>query len=192
MAEGGAGELPFDAVVLAGGASRRLGGVDKTLLPVGGTPILHRVLAAVAAARRRIIVGPRREDVPGPVLFAREDPPGGGPAAAVPAGLALVTAPRVVVLAGDLPWLSPGTVGTLLGAVGEGAGAVLLDGDGHEQWLAGAWTTAALRALPWQAGARLGGLLGALRPAPVTAPAGRPAWYDVDTPAAYEHVKGRT
>ncbi|PWU56748.1 hypothetical protein DLE60_25700, partial [Micromonospora globispora] len=40
----------YAAVVLTGGAARRMGGVDKPARPVGGRPMLHRVLAAVAAA----------------------------------------------------------------------------------------------------------------------------------------------
>jgi len=41
----------FDAVVLAGGAGRRLGGVDKALVEVGGQDLLTRVLGAVAGAQ---------------------------------------------------------------------------------------------------------------------------------------------
>ncbi|MER5393911.1 NTP transferase domain-containing protein, partial [Saccharopolyspora sp. NPDC002686] len=40
----------FAAVVLAGGRARRLGGVDKVLLPVGGRTLLDRTLDAVAEA----------------------------------------------------------------------------------------------------------------------------------------------
>ena len=35
------------AIVLAGGASARLGGVDKTRLVLGGVPLLDRVLAVL-------------------------------------------------------------------------------------------------------------------------------------------------
>ncbi|MYS05028.1 NTP transferase domain-containing protein, partial [Streptomyces sp. SID6041] len=34
---------PHDAVVLAGGAARRLGGADKPGVRVGGRPLLDRV-----------------------------------------------------------------------------------------------------------------------------------------------------
>ena len=51
----------FDAVVLAGGGARRLGGVDKMALVVDGSTLLERVLQAVRDAGRRVVVGPRRE-----------------------------------------------------------------------------------------------------------------------------------
>ncbi|MCF3965483.1 NTP transferase domain-containing protein, partial [Streptomyces fuscigenes] len=48
--------LPFDAVVLAGGAARRLGGADKPGVRVGGRTLLDRVLAACAGAGRTVVV----------------------------------------------------------------------------------------------------------------------------------------
>jgi len=96
------------AVVLAGGRARRLGGVDKPATPVGGTPMLHRVLAAVAGAHPRIVVGPHRGGLPDGVLQVREEPPGGGPVAAAAAGLAALrpaglAAPRPAGLAAPRP-----------------------------------------------------------------------------------------
>ena len=41
----------YDAVVLAGGASRRMGGGDKTALAVGGLSLLERALEAAAGCR---------------------------------------------------------------------------------------------------------------------------------------------
>lgn len=79
----------YAAVVLAGGAARRMGGVDKPALPVGGRPMRDRVLAAVADAAPRVLVGPAGAVPPG-VRVTREDPPGGGPVAAAAAGLALL------------------------------------------------------------------------------------------------------
>ncbi|MEU9382801.1 NTP transferase domain-containing protein, partial [Streptomyces sp. NPDC048279] len=40
----------YDAIVLAGGAARRLGGADKPSVRVGGRPLLDRVLTACAGA----------------------------------------------------------------------------------------------------------------------------------------------
>ncbi|MDP9398746.1 MAG: NTP transferase domain-containing protein, partial [Actinomycetota bacterium] len=51
---------PYDAVVLAGGRARRLGGVDKPGLEVAGRSLLDRVLAACAGAGRTVIAGPQR------------------------------------------------------------------------------------------------------------------------------------
>jgi hypothetical protein len=96
---------PYTAVVLRGGKAARLGGQAKPQLAVGGRPILAAVLDAVADADRRIVVGPP-QPVPSDVLLVREQPPGGGPVAAVRAGLADVSTDVVVVLAGDLPFLT--------------------------------------------------------------------------------------
>src|SRR3954451_21606618 len=89
---------PYDAVVLAGGSGRRLGGVDKPALRVGSTSLLDRVLGAVPDASSVVVVGPSRA-TSRPVTWVREDPPGGGPVAALAAGLPLMTAPFVAVLA---------------------------------------------------------------------------------------------
>jgi 2-C-methyl-D-erythritol 4-phosphate cytidylyltransferase/2-C-methyl-D-erythritol 2,4-cyclodiphosphate synthase len=59
-----------DAIVVAAGASRRMGGIDKVLAPVAGRPLLAWTLDALAAAQgvERIVVataGDRVRDVAG-------------------------------------------------------------------------------------------------------------------------------
>ncbi|XVQ07802.1 molybdenum cofactor guanylyltransferase [Spirillospora sp. CA-255316] len=181
-------ERPYDAVVLAGGRARRLGGADKPGTPVGGRPLIGWVADAVAGAGRLIVVGPPRPGLPHAVVV-REDPPGSGPVPALRAGLPEVRAPWTVLLAADLPFLRPSHVAALLEAAG-GGGAVLVDQDGREQWLAGCWPTGPLRtALAGYEGGSLRGLLGPLRPVPVALAAGeRPPWYDCDTPDALVHA----
>ncbi|MGW3916942.1 DUF6457 domain-containing protein [Streptomyces sp. NPDC005070] len=99
--------------MLAGGAARRLGGQDKPGVRVGGRTLLDRVLAACADATRTVVVaGPR--PTARPVEWAREDPPGGGPLAALDAGLRHTAAPYVLVLSADLPFLEEKTVRRLL------------------------------------------------------------------------------
>ncbi|GAA2452918.1 hypothetical protein GCM10010191_84220 [Actinomadura vinacea] len=178
----------YDAVVLAGGRARRLGGADKPGAAVGGRPLIGWVADAVAGAGRLIVVGPPRPGLPHAVVV-REDPPGAGPVPALRAGLAEARAPWTVLLAADLPFLRAPHVAALLDAAGEG-GAVLVDQDGREQWLAGCWPTGALRtALAAYAGGSLRGLLGPLVPVPVSLAAGeRPPWYDCDTPDALVHA----
>ena len=172
----------YDAVVLAGGGGRRLGGVDKPGLEVDGRTLLDRVLAAVADAGTVVVVGPVRPTVR-PVVWAREDPPGGGPAAALAAGLLLVTAPSVVVLAADLPFLDTATVALLRERAAGSDGALLVDDDGRDQVLTSCWTTARLRerATGDLAGAPLRALLRGLEPVRLPAPDPR-AVQDVDTP----------
>nr|WP_243704515.1 NTP transferase domain-containing protein [Micromonospora sp. KC723] len=171
----------YAAVVLAGGAARRMGGRDKPGLPVGGRPMRERVLAAVADAAPRILVGPAGP-APDGVLVTREQPPGGGPVAAAAAGLALVPAgtATVALLAADLPLLTRDAVAALLAALNaddpgsegsatpDGAGAddagpdgvCLLDDRGRRQSLCGVWRTGPLRAALDRLAVRRGGTLG--------------------------------
>jgi molybdopterin-guanine dinucleotide biosynthesis protein A len=163
----------FDAVVLAGGAARRLGGQDKPGLEVGGRSMLDAVLAATAAAGRTVVVGPERP-TQREVVWTCEDPIGGGPVPALQAGLAHVTAGTVVLLAADLPFVTAPFVRWLA----ELAPAVLVV-DGREQWLCSAWPTEALRA---PAGSdRLGAVLGALPHQSVSWDGDGTPWLDCDT-----------
>ncbi|MEW2443059.1 molybdenum cofactor guanylyltransferase, partial [Micromonospora marina] len=104
----------YAAIVLAGGAARRMGGVDKPARAVGGRSMLHRVLGAVADADQRIVVG-SSGPAPEGVRTTREEPPGGGPVAATAAGLALLDpgTTTVAVLAADLPLLTTAAVAGL-------------------------------------------------------------------------------
>ncbi|MGW5660062.1 NTP transferase domain-containing protein [Streptomyces sp. NPDC003758] len=136
----------YDAVVLAGGAARRLGGADKPGVLVGGRALLDRVLAACADAATTVVVAGARPTAR-PVVWAREEPPGAGPVAALEAGLKRTTAADAVVLSADLPFLTERTVRRLLDALrASGAeGAVLTDPEGRDQPLVAAYRTAALR-----------------------------------------------
>ncbi|MFB7495025.1 NTP transferase domain-containing protein [Streptomyces sp. NPDC056161] len=138
--------VPYDAVVLAGGAARRLGGVDKPGLRVGGRPLLDRVLAACVTARTTVVVADPRPTAR-PVRWVREEPPGAGPVAALDAGLRHTEAEYAVVLSADLPFLAAATVGGLLNAlVSRGTeGALVTDVDGRDQPLVAAYRTSALR-----------------------------------------------
>ncbi|MCO5974338.1 molybdenum cofactor guanylyltransferase [Actinoallomurus soli] len=172
----------YDAVILAGGAASRLRGADKPGLLVGGRTLVERVGAAVADARRIVLVGPSRPELPA-AISVREDPPGGGPVPALRAGLARVEEPWVAVLAADLPFLTADDVAALHRRARGRDGAVYVDGEGRSQWLTGMWRTAALRtALAGYPGASLRGLMTPLDPVRVrAAERRRPAWYDCDT-----------
>lgn len=136
--------MSYDAIVLAGGAARRLGGADKPALRVGGRALLDRVLDACADARTTVVVGGRRTTARA-VQWAREDPPGGGPLAALDAGLRRSTAELVLVLSADLPFLDRDTVRSLLDGAGHGDGALLRDTDGRDQPLVAAYRAEPLR-----------------------------------------------
>jgi molybdopterin-guanine dinucleotide biosynthesis protein A len=181
----------FTAVVLAGGSARRLGGVIKPALEVGGVALLTRVLAALEGADPVVVVGPPGLDPLLPVGVGRtwEDPPGGGPVAGAHAGLEFVrrtakSGPSVVaLLAADLPFLSTDVMSLLRTELaGSGAdGAVLVDEADRPQWLCGVWRASTLAGPLARAatGASLRATLGELRVHRVGRP-GR-AWFDCDT-----------
>ncbi|MET8846181.1 NTP transferase domain-containing protein [Amycolatopsis sp. NPDC004625] len=178
--------MRYAGIVVAGGSARRLSGVDKPALSVGGKPLLARAVHALEGAERVIVVGPRR---PGfDVVWTREPVPGTGPVAALAAGLVFVPddVESVVVLAADLPGVRRSTVDRLVAGIGDGDGAVLVDAVGKRQWLLGAWRAAALRAeLPDDvANAALRRVLGGLRVAEI--PAERGEADDIDTPEDLE------
>ncbi len=116
------------------------------------------MLSACPDAATTVVVGPRRPTAR-PVDWVREDPPGGGPLAALDAGLRRVTAETVLVLSADLPFLRPETVLSLLAAADDGpdedgsqaAGpdGVPVEGalvnDGRDQPLLAAYRTEPLR-----------------------------------------------
>lgn len=136
----------YDAVVLAGGEGRRLGGVSKGEVRVGGRPLLDRALDAVAGARRRVVVGPDELARPG-VVTTLEDPPLGGPVAGIEAGLAhLADADVVVVLACDVPRAGLAVPALVAAAQVPGVdGARLVDDEGSPQHLVAAYRIGALR-----------------------------------------------
>ncbi|MFI5755999.1 NTP transferase domain-containing protein [Streptomyces sp. NPDC051569] len=136
----------YDAIVLAGGAAKRLGGADKPGLSVGGRTLLDRVLGACAGATRTVVVGGRRPTVR-PVRWAREEPPGGGPLAALDAGVRLVDAGTVLVLSADLPFLGEATVRRLIEALDTSGreAALLTDAGGRDQPLVAAYRAEPLR-----------------------------------------------
>lgn len=86
------GDFSCAAVVVAGGASRRLNHVPKASLSDGKNTLLGCALEAVAAASPRVVVGPESLPLPSGVLRTREDPPFSGPAAAIHAGLECIAA----------------------------------------------------------------------------------------------------
>jgi molybdopterin-guanine dinucleotide biosynthesis protein A len=115
---------PPIAVVLAGGASARFG-ADKLAADLGGEPVLHHALRAVAAVAREIVLvlspdGPAPRvpaELAGRVIVARDTEPFGGPLAGLATaldamdGLVAGGPGRVaVVVGGDMPGLVPGVL----------------------------------------------------------------------------------
>lgn len=136
------------AVVLAGGTGARLGGLDKAALAVRGRSLLEHALAAVADADQVVVVGDPQKTTR-PVVWTREVPAGGGPAAALLAGVDALGSDRglVRVLACDMPGVTTATFGRLAAAAGRGDGAVLVDENGRRQTLAAVYRVEALHAV---------------------------------------------
>jgi len=117
--------------------------VDKAMLVLEGVTLLDRVLTATDDAISTVVVGPVRTTCR-PVTWTVEDPPSGGPVAGIAAGLTHGTAPIVVLLSCDLPWLTKVDVTQLTGGLGDHDGHGLRDTDGREQQLAAAYRRTAL------------------------------------------------
>ncbi|MBY4128780.1 NTP transferase domain-containing protein [Rhodococcus fascians] len=153
-----------DAIVLAGGRGSRMADpqhptsqqeVDKPALTVGGRRLVDIALDAVSNCRRTVLVGPLRDGVPDDVVQTRESPAGGGPVAALAAGLQSLDDSRhseqqadlVAVVAADIPRLDSAALGSLIEAIAHsGAGAVFaVDTAGRTQFLLGVWQQMTLR-----------------------------------------------
>ncbi|MBM6402277.1 molybdenum cofactor guanylyltransferase [Phycicoccus sonneratiae] len=138
-------------VVLAGGRSTRFGR-DKLAAPLGDGSVLDHLLQALPARWPLVLVGPRRATPRPDAVWTIEEPPGGGPLAAVAAGLAAADASAlgggpVAVVAGDMP-LAASALPALLVALDEDpdlAAAVAADGAGRANPLLGVYRRQPLR-----------------------------------------------
>lgn len=153
------------AILLAGGRGARVDGAAKPLFEVGGRTLLQGAVDAVreAGADPIVVVGPVLDDAL-PVRWVREDPPFGGPAAAVVAALR-ASALHTSASTSDASASTPDPEWTLLLACDlarpdaavrrllddlplfptDTDGVCLADAGSRPQWLTGAYRTAALR-----------------------------------------------
>jgi molybdopterin-guanine dinucleotide biosynthesis protein A len=106
------------AIILTGGASRRMG-TDKAALSWGGRRAVDLCadLARAVGAVEVVTAGREAFGLP----HASDPKPLGGPVGGVRAGLARLGAARVLVLAVDAPTLTPGDLAPLLAAPAPGA-----------------------------------------------------------------------
>ena len=184
--------LDFDALILAGGRSSRLGGVPKQELMLDGGTLLERALAASAGASTTVVVGPDPGSLPPGAISCREQPEFAGPAAAVAAGLEALDGEGrgpafTLVLACDMPRVDAAvqTLATALAAA-TGDGVMAASTDGRAQMLVGFYSTDGLRRAVQGLASRdalinasMRSLLASLDVQLVTVPAGSTA--DVDT-----------
>jgi molybdopterin-guanine dinucleotide biosynthesis protein A len=170
------------AVVLSGGGGARLGGADKASIEIAGRTLLEHALEALVDVSEVVVVGP---EVPTsrPVTFTREDPPGGGPAAGLLAGLRRFarTPRKVVVLAVDMPLVTSDTVRGLAAAAATD-GAALVTPEGRVQYLCAVYSAQALERVAGTGsghGLAMRDLVAGLELQPVAATAGETR--DLDT-----------
>lgn len=169
----------YDGIIVAGGGARRLGGVSKPSIQLAGRRFIDAAVAALSGAGQVVVVGPVLP-LDG-VAFTRESPAGGGPVAALAAGLALTGAPLVVVLAADLPFVTALAVEQLVAS----APALAVDSAGRDQPLLAAYARGDLLAAlpPTPADASLRSVTSALPRLTRIALSGTPPpWFDCDTP----------
>lgn len=172
-------------IVLAGGASRRMG-ADKRLLLIDGEPMLRRVTRTVAKATDELIVAVSEahplppgilDGGPRIVVDGRRD---AGPLAGLEAALASAAHPLTVVVAADMPWMESDTLRMLLERLAQtDAGAVAVATDRGPQPLLAAYrrdpTLAAASRLLDAGERRMTALLDALVVESVDAPEGAAA-----------------
>jgi molybdenum cofactor guanylyltransferase len=156
------------AIVIAGGESRRFGADKLALRDAHGRSLLEVTVAGVAAvADPVIVVGPKPpgfrqlDEAATPqdlvqlaktgegrcrLIWTREDPPGGGPCAALIAGLACVPddVTHVAVLAGDAP-AGGAAITALCQVIDDAAAAVVTDDSGREQPMTAVYAVSALK-----------------------------------------------
>lgn len=162
--KGGGGlysRLVVGAVLLAAGAGSRLGGRPKSLLELGGVPLIRRQLIALSGAgvdEVVVVLGHHSDAIEAavcefPVTLARNPNPDDGQASSVRIGLAALTGKldAVIVALADQPLLSAADFTALIGAFkqrgdasmvvprveGQPGNPVMFDIALRDAWLAG-------------------------------------------------------
>lgn len=106
-------------IILAGGRSQRLGR-DKAKEEIGGVPILHRAVSALAAVSREVIVvggdpGSAPEEIGKiRVRFVSDAIPDRGPLGGLYSGLSAAAYPYAWMVACDMPFLNPSLLRLLM------------------------------------------------------------------------------
>jgi molybdenum cofactor guanylyltransferase len=109
------------AAILVGGRARRLDGRSKPALVIGRQTIADRLLGAIrdAAISTVFMVGPWRGAVPSGVRHVPDLMGHVGPLGGVYSALLVASTPTVVVLAGDMPFVTGGLVRRLAAVANE-------------------------------------------------------------------------
>ena len=162
--EGGGGlysRVVIGAVLLAAGAGTRLGGRPKSLLELGGVPLIRRQLIALSGAgvdEVAVVLGHHGEAIEAavrdfPVTVTRNPSPDDGQASSLRVGLRALTGKldAVIVALADQPLVNAQDITALIGAfkrrgdaamvvpcvAGEPGNPVMFEAALRDEWLAG-------------------------------------------------------
>ena len=162
--KGGGGlyaRMVVGAVLLAAGAGSRLGGRPKSLLELGGVPLIRRQLIALSGAGADevvVVLGHHAEAIEAavcdfPVTLARNPSPDDGQASSVRIGLQALSGKldAVIVALADQPMVNAADITALIGAfkkrgdaamvvprvAGQPGNPVIFDAALRDEWLAG-------------------------------------------------------
>ena len=102
------------ALILAGGRATRMGGIDKHALVVDGLSIFDRQCNVLLPRVADIIVS-AQSSIPGHKTVA-DRVAGAGPLAGIAAGVTEARTPWLLVIAGDMPYISGALIDRLLAA----------------------------------------------------------------------------
>ena len=126
MSAASVGALPAEitGIVLAGGMGRRMGGVDKGLVELGGRPMVAHVIARLAPQVGTLLIN-ANQNAERYAAFGYPvvpDAVGGfaGPLAGLHAGMSAATSPYVVTVPCDSPFLPADLVARLSMAMTRG------------------------------------------------------------------------
>ena len=141
--------VPFPdvtALILAGGASKRMG-ADKAFLDVDGVPLIARVYAVLAPLFAEVLIAagtetPGRGPFPARVLY--DATPGQGPLGGLVTGLKAARTPWVFMVACDMPNLDPKVIARIVAERAEGLLAVVPESPGGPESCHALYARAAL------------------------------------------------
>lgn len=133
--------IPVTAAVLAGGRSQRMG-VDKTLLPLDGEPLVRRVAETVGTVCEHVVVVTNRPEalaeagLDDSVRVLADEVAYQGPLGGLATALAAAEDEWVLAVAADMPWLEPALVRALWEARGDAQVVMPVSEKGPEPLLA--------------------------------------------------------
>lgn len=179
-------------VILCGGEGRRMGGVQKALLPLHGQPLVAHVAARLAPQVARIVVS-ANEEADAYAAYGEVVPdriPGRGPLGGLQSALRVVDTPWVLCTPGDAPRLAP-TLVARLAAVANGHDAVSAhDGERRQPLFLLVRTTVRDHLDAWleHGGRAVRDFLDAIDVVEATLPDLAPSFANVNTPSDLDHL----